>query len=77
MLNNNPNEQSSNDMTVLLEALTLQIELQQAREAVMDKLSNNRPRSIVRPQQHADEQFQDHSFDHFVDYRSMSEFESH
>ena len=56
---------------VLKQALSLQLLLQQTR-AEMESLQNSSD-----PASSSSDNVEDHSFDHFVDYRSLAEFESH
>ena len=67
--NSNDNEVQTQQNKVLKQALSLQLLLQQTR-AEMESLQNS-----VRNENN--ENVEDHSFDHFVDYRSLAEFESH
>ena len=67
--NSSDNEVQTQQNKVLKQALSLQLLLQQTR-AEMESLQNS-------GRNENNENVEDHSFDHFVDYRSLAEFESH
>ena len=58
---------------VLRQALSLQLELQQTRA----EMQNLQKALSKPPASTPSDKVNDHSFDHFVDYRSLAEFESH
>ena len=60
---------------ILKQALALQVELERTRRE-LQKLGMPR-HTAETSSHHPDEAFDDGSFDHFVNYRSMAEFESH
>lgn len=71
--NRSGDDDSNKQNQVLKQALSLQMELQQTR-AEMQSLQKA---SLQKPPASNNDKVNDHSFDHFVDYRSLAEFESH
>ena len=61
---------------MLKQALSLQVELQQTR-AAMQELQHKEHATSRNAKNNNNNNLNDHSFDHFVDYRVMGEFESH
>jgi len=83
--NNNNNNNDKERDEILKQALALQVELEQTRREMAKWGGMPRKKSssswatttTTTNEEHAKDAFQDGSFDHFVNYRSMAEFESH
>ena len=64
------------------QALALQVELEQTRQemakwGMSPHHQNKSDKLSAHAKEEEDDAFQDGSFDHYVNYRSMAEFESH